>query len=417
MKTSKLSLLILLGLILGILFGWLFPAYSETMHILAQIFLNMIKMIIAPLLFSVVVTGIASHGDIKTLGKLGAKTFIYFGITTILALIIGLCVGLIFEPGANVNIDATQSAIEKVSGMAKQDIELSKGNMIVDLIPTSIIKSMAEGNLLQIVIFSIIFALAACAAGEKAKPVLDCISSLSEIMFKFTQLVMNFAPIGVFGAIAYTISENGLGIIFSYAKIIGSLYFALGIFLLIILTFACKITKISKISLLRAIREPAMLAFTTSTSEAALPQAMKIMENFGVPKRIVGFVMPTGYTFNLDGSTLYLALAMLFSVQILNIHPTFTQLLFMMFALMLTSKGIAGVPRVSLVVLAGTLSNLGYPLISVAILFGIDHILDMGRTIVNLIGNCVATVVVAKWESEFDYEKKAIFDKQFEKNV
>ncbi len=413
MKTSRLTLYIFLSLIVGTIVGWKFPDIGKEMQPLAHIFLNMIKMIIAPLLFSVVVTGISSHGNINSLGKLGAKTLIYFAAATTFALAIGLSVGLIAKPGAGFPLVASQNMIDTAANMAAQNVHNSTTDMFVNIVPTSIIKSMADGNLLQIVVFSIFFALAICAVGEKAKPVLNCISSLSEIMFKFTQFVMNFAPIGVFGAISYTIALNGLGIMLNYAKIIGALYFALFLFLFVILNIACRIVGISVFSLLRAIREPAILAFTTSTSEAALPQAMKIMESYGVPKNIVGFVMPTGYTFNLDGSTLYLALAMLFSVQMVGIELPTLQLVFIMGTLMLTSKGIAGVPRVALVVLAGTLSNFGYPLIGVAILLGIDQILDMGRTTVNLIGNCIATVVIAKWENEFNYTKMEEFDKQF----
>ena len=416
MKTSKLTLYIFIGLIAGIIVGWQFPEIGKHMQPLAQVFLNMIKMVIAPLLFSVVVTGIATHGNLRSLGKLGAKTIIYFATATSLALVIGLVVGHIFEPGAGFSAGAVSSnMMEAVSTMASQNAHSSVTEMLVNIVPTSIIKAMANGDLLQIVVFSVFFALAICAVGEKAKPVLDCVSSLSEIMFKFTHFVMNFAPIGVFGAIAYTIAESGMGIMLNYAKIIGSLYFALFVFLFLILNVACRIVGISVFSVIRAIREPALLAFTTATSEAALPQAMKIMENFGVPKNIVGFVMPTGYTFNLDGSTLYLALAMLFSLQIVGIELTPIQLLFVMGTLMLTSKGIAGVPRVALVILAGTLSSFGYPLIGVAILLGIDQILDMGRTTVNLIGNCVATIVIARWENEFNYTKMEEFNKQFEK--
>lgn len=413
MKTSRLTLYIFLSLIIGTIVGWKFPDIGKEMQPLAHAFLNMIKMIIAPLLFSVVVTGISSHGNINSLGKLGAKTLIYFAAATTFALAIGLSVGLIAKPGAGFPLTVSQNMLDTATNMAAQNVHNSTVDMFVNIVPTSIIKSMADGNLLQIVVFSIFFALAICAVGEKAKPVLNCISSLSEIMFKFTQFVMNFAPIGVFGAISYTIAVNGLGIMINYAKIICALYFALFLFLFVILNIACRIVGISVFSLLRAIREPAILAFTTSTSEAALPQAMKIMESYGVPKNIVGFVMPTGYTFNLDGSTLYLALAMLFSVQIVGIELPTIQLIFIMGTLMLTSKGIAGVPRVALVVLAGTLSNFGYPLIGVAILLGIDQILDMGRTTVNLIGNCIATVVIAKWENEFNYTKMEEFDKQF----
>lgn len=417
MKTSKLTLYIFLGLLVGVVVGWKFPQVGVKMQPLATIFLNMIKMIIAPLLFSVVVTGIASHGNIRSLGKLGAKTFVYFATATSFALVIGLGIGLISKPGAGFAIEnVSQKMMDNVAVMASTGTHASTVDMFVNIVPTSIIKSMANGDLLQIVVFSIFFALAICAAGEKAKPVLNCVSSLSEVMFKFTHFVMNFAPIGVFGAISYTIAESGMGIMVNYAKIIGSLYLALFLFLFVILNIACRIVGISVFSVLRAIKDPALLAFTTSTSEAALPQAMKIMENFGVPKNIVGFVMPTGYTFNLDGSTLYLALAMLFSLQIVGINLEPLQLVFIMATLMLTSKGIAGVPRVALVVLAGTLSGFGYPLIGVAILLGIDQILDMGRTTVNLIGNCIATIVIAKWENEFNYRKMEEFNKQFIKD-
>lgn len=417
MKTSKLTLYIFIGLLAGVVVGWKFPQLGIKMQPLATIFLNMIKMIIAPLLFSVVVTGIASHGDIKSLGKLGAKTFIYFATATSFALIIGLSIGLISKPGAGFAIEnVSQKMMDNVAVIASSSTHSSTVDMFVNIVPTSIIKAMANGDLLQIVVFSVFFAIAICAVGEKAKPVLNCVSSLSEVMFKFTHFVMNFAPFGVFGAISYTIAESGMGIMVNYAKIICSLYFALFLFLFVILNIACRIVGVSVFSVLRAIKDPALLAFTTSTSEAALPQAMKIMENFGVPKNIVGFVMPTGYTFNLDGSTLYLALAMLFSLQIVGINLEPLQLVFIMATLMLTSKGIAGVPRVALVVLAGTLSGFGYPLIGVAILLGIDQILDMGRTTVNLIGNCVATIVIAKWENEFNYRKMEEFNKQFIKD-
>ncbi len=417
MKTSKLTLYIFIGLLAGVVVGWKFPQLGIKMQPLATIFLNMIKMIIAPLLFSVVVTGIASHGDIKSLGKLGAKTFIYFATATSFALIIGLSIGLISKPGAGFAIEnVSQKMMDNVAVIASSSTHSSTVDMFVNIVPTSIIKAMANGDLLQIVVFSVFFAIAICAVGEKAKPVLNCVSSLSEVMFKFTHFVMNFAPFGVFGAISYTIAESGMGIMVNYAKIICSLYFALFLFLFVILNIACRIVGVSVFSILRAIKDPALLAFTTSTSEAALPQAMKIMENFGVPKNIVGFVMPTGYTFNLDGSTLYLALAMLFSLQIVGINLEPLQLVFIMATLMLTSKGIAGVPRVALVVLAGTLSGFGYPLIGVAILLGIDQILDMGRTTVNLIGNCVATIVIAKWENEFNYRKMEEFNKQFIKD-
>lgn len=406
MKNSKLTLAIFLSLVFGIIFGWLVPDVAQKLHPLAVVFLNMVKMIIAPLLFATLVVGIAGHGDAKSIGKIGIKTLIYFEVVTTLALIIGLICGNLFKPGTGFGLAVDQKALDAVAGMTQvASVNHSFSQMIVDVFPTSVIQSMAEGNLLQIVVFSIFFALAICAVGQKAKPILDVLNSLSEIMFKFTEYVMYFAPIGIFGAISSTIGSNGLGVLKSYAKIIFSLYFALAIFVVIVLFIACKIVKISFRSLLKTIREPALLAFSTASSEAALPKAMDVMEKFGVPKNIVGFVMPTGYTFNLDGSTLYLALSVLFATQIVGIQMSFEQQILIMLALMLTSKGVAAVPRVSLVVLAGTLASFNYPVLGVAILLGIDQILDMGRTTVNLIGNCVATVVIARWENEFDYAK------------
>jgi len=411
LKSSKLTTMIFASLILGVLVGWLAPEFAQKLQPLAVIFLKMVKMIIAPLLFATLVVGIAGHGDVKSLGKIGLKTLVYFEIVTTLALFIGLVVGNIFKPGAGFGLAVNPNNLKVAAEMATVNVHTSLSGMIVDIFPTSVIQSMAEGNLLQIVIFSIFFALAICAIGHKAKPILDVLNSLSDVMFKFTEYVMLFAPIGIFGAIAATVGENGIGILASYAKIIFSLYFALALFVVLVLFFACKIVKISFKNLIRAIREPALLAFSTASSEAALPKAMEIMEKFGVPKNIVGFVMPTGYTFNLDGSTLYLAMGVLFATQIVGIHLSFEQQLVIMLALMLTSKGVAAVPRVSLVVLAGTLASFNYPLIGVAILLGIDQILDMGRTTVNLIGNCVATVVIARWENDFDYVKMHEFIK------
>ena len=369
----------------------------------------MVKMIIAPLLFATLVVGIAGHGDAKSIGKVGLKTLIYFEVVTTLALVIGLAVGNLFKPGEGFGLAVSSNALQTAAEMATVNVHTSVTQMVVGVFPTSVIQAMAEGNLLQIVVFSIFFALAICAVGQKAKPILDVLNSLSEVMFKFTEYVMYFAPVGIFGAIASTVGENGIGILKNYAKVIFSLYFALALFIVIVLFIACKIARISFRNLLRVIQEPALLAFSTASSEAALPKAMELMEKFGVPKNIVGFVMPTGYTFNLDGSTLYLALAVLFATQIVGIHLSFEQQIVIMLALMLTSKGVAAVPRVSLIVLAGTLSSFNIPLIGVAILLGIDQILDMGRTTVNLIGNCVATVVIARWESEFDYVKMREF--------
>lgn len=408
--------MIFAALVLGVIVGWAAPSVAQKFHILAVIFLKMVKMIIAPLLFATLVVGVAGHGDVKSIGKVGIKTLVYFEVVTTLALVIGLTVGNVFQPGTGFGVIVNPHNLKMAQEMATVNVHNSASELIAGIFPSSIIQAMADGNLLQIVVFSVFFALAICAIGQKAKPVLDVLNSLSEIMFKFTQYVMYFAPIGIFGAIASTVGENGIGILLGYAKIIFSLYFALALFIAIVLFIACKIAKISFRNLLRVIQEPALLAFSTASSEAALPKAMEIMERFGVPKNIVGFVMPTGYTFNLDGSTLYLALATLFATQIAGIHLSFEQQIMIMFALMITSKGVAAVPRVSLIVLAGTLVSFNIPLIGVAILLGIDQILDMGRTTVNLVGNCVATVVIARWEKEFDYAKMNEFVKETKLN-
>ena len=412
LRYSRLTIAIFISLILGIVVGWMFPDFAIKMHVLAEVFLRMVKMIIAPLLFATLVVGIAGHGDVKSLGRLGVKTVIYFEVVTTFALIIGLGFANLFEPGKGITIDPMASGLAQAANMAILDHGTSFGQMFLSLFPTSIIKSMSEGNLLQIVVFSLFFALAICAVGKKAKPVVDILNSVSTIMFKFTEYVMVFAPMGIFGAIAYTVGTNGVEILINYGKIIVSLYVALAVFVIIVLFVACKLVHISFRGLLKAINEPAFLTFTTASSEAALPKAMSIMEKFGVPKSIVGFVMPTGYTFNLDGSTLYLAMAVIFSTQLVGIDLPLEQQLVIMIALMLTSKGVAGVPRAALIVLAGTLTSFDIPIIGVAILLGIDQILDMGRTTVNLIGNCVATVVIARWENCFDYNKMNEFLKQ-----
>lgn len=412
MKQSRLTIAIFVALLLGVLVGWAFPAFAIKLHVLAEIFLRMIKMIIAPLLFATLVVGIAGHGDVKSLGRLGIKTIAYFEVVTILALFIGLGFANLFKPGIGMeHIASAKTGLNRIVEMASTTHHNSFGELLLSLCPTSIFQAMSDGNLLQIVVFCIFFALAVCAVGKKAQPVIDILNSVASVMFKFTEYVMFFAPMGIFGAIAYTVGSNGITILLNYGKIILSLYVALIVFVAVVLVIACKLVKISIRGLVKAIQEPALLSFTTASSEAALPKAMTIMEKFGVPKSIVGFVMPTGYTFNLDGSTLYLAMAVLFSTQLVGINMTIEQQLVVMFALMLTSKGVAGVPRASIIVLAGTLTSFNIPIVGVAVLLGIDQILDMGRTTVNLIGNCVATVVIARWENAFDYNKMADFIK------
>lgn len=407
MKKFNLTTFIFIALIAGILVGWLFPAFAIKTAPLAKIFLNMIKMIIAPLLFSTLVVGIAGHGDVKSLGKIGLKTLIYFEIVTTFALIIGLAMGNIVKPGVGLEnvVAASAHDIQAAQHMATINPNNSLSGMIIGMFPTSVIKAMADGNLLQIVIFSLFFAVAICAVGKSAKPVLDVLNATAKVMFKFTEYVMYFAPFGIFGAVASAIGINGISVLKSYGKVIFCLYTALIIFVFFVLHFVCHLVKVPFFKLMSAIKDQILLAFTTTSSEAALPKSMEILEKFGVPRNIVSFVMPTGYTFNLDGSTLGVSVAVLFSTQLVGINLNLEQQLAMMLALMFASKGIAGVPRVSLIVLAGTLTTFNYPIIGVAILLGIDHILDMGRTTINLIGNCVATVVIARWENQFDDEK------------
>ncbi len=408
-KNSKLTLFIFVGLVVGVLFGWLCPDCAVKMQPLADTFLRMIKMIIAPLIFATLVVGIAGHGDIKSLGKIGLKTIVYFEIITTLALVLGLFSANVFKPGVNFNVDTANISMDAVNKLSHSNIHPSLSHLLVDMVPTSLFEAMSEGNLLQIVVFAIFFAIAICTVGQKAKPVLSFLQSVCDIMFKFTEYVMFFAPIGVFGAIASTVGRNGIGILSSYAKLIIITYLSLALFVCIVLFIVCKIVKIPFGHLIYVLKEPALLAFTTASSEAALPKAMEVMEEFGVPKNIVSFVMPTGYTFNLDGSTMYLALTFLFCAQIAGVSVGIVEQITIMITLMLTSKGIAGVPRVALVILTGTLASFNLPVVGVAILLGIDQILDMGRTTVNLIGNCVATAVVAKWENCFDYNKMREF--------
>ena len=410
MKSSKkLTLHIFIALVAGILFGWLLPQYAVKMQPLGDLFLRMVKMIIAPLIFATLVVGIAGHGNVKNLGKIGFKTIVYFEIATTIALILGLVMANVLKPGSGFNIDVNSISMNAVESMKNIPSGMDFAQTLVHSVPESVIEAMANGDLLQIVVFAIFFALAVCAVGQKARPVLDFLQSTCDIMFKFTEYVMKFAPIGVFGAMSATIGQNGITILVSYLKLIAITYFSLIVFVVIVLVVACRIINVPFMGLLKTIKDPALLAFTTASSEAALPKAMELMEKFGVPKSIVSFVMPMGYTFNLDGTTMYLTLATLFCAQVVGIEIPLQQQLMIMLTLMLTSKGIAGVPRVSLVILTGTLASFGLPLVGVAVLLGIDQILDMGRTTVNLIGNCVATTVVARWENDFDHNKMEKF--------
>ena len=397
----SLTTQVFLALVLGVAVGLLWPAFAVNLQPLATLFLRLIKMLIAPLLFSTLVIGIASHGDPKSLGRIGFKTLIYFEIATTIALAIGLLVANVFQPGSGIHIALPISAtadLAAITANADMVSHTSGWDTLLHMVPTSIIEAMAKGDILQIVVFSVLFALACISAGAAAKPITQGLESLAEVMFKLVHLVMKMAPLGVFGAIAATVGHNGLGILLVYAKLLGSLYFALLLFVMVVLVTVCALIRVPFLKLVAAVKEPFLLAFSTASSEAALPKAMECMERFGVPKSIVSFVMPTGYTFNLDGSTLYLALASLFVAQMAGIELSLQQQLLMMLTLMLTSKGVAAVPRASLVILAGTLASFGLPVEGIAVILGIDHLMDMARTSVNLLGNCVASAVVARWE-------------------
>ena len=409
----SLTLQIFIGLIVGGFIGWLRPDWGNAVYFLRDIFLNLIKAIIAPLVFSTIVAGIAGAGSLRKVGRMGLKAIIYFEIATTAALFIGLAVVNFTKPGVGVALVAgPNDVINTVAHTHPQTLR----ETIVHIFPTSVIDAMARGDVLQIVAFSVLFAMAVSAIGEKGKPIVTLAESVMQVMFKFTNYVMMFAPIGVGAAMAHTIGTQGLGVLLHLGNLILSLYLALFLFIVLIFGSVIFLLRIPLWQFVRAVREPAALAFATTSSESALPKAMESMERFGVPPQVVGLVMPAGYSFNLDGSTLYLALASVFVAQAAETttghHVGLGQQITIMLALMITSKGVAAVPRASLVILLATLNSFlpaGLGPIGVAVIFGVDELMDMARTCVNLIGNCLATVVVARWEGVFDDERARIF--------
>jgi proton glutamate symport protein len=409
----SLTTQIMIGLVVGALIGWLRPEWGNRVYFLRDIFINLIKSIIAPLVFSTIVVGIAGAGALKKVGRIGIKALIFFEIATTAALFIGLAVVNFTKPGAGVTLAAENIDIVKTISQSQPKTFV---DTLVHVFPSSAIEAMARGDVLQIVAFSVLFALAVSAVGEKGQPIVRAMDSLAQIMFKFTNYVMMFAPIGVGAAMAHTIGTQGPGVLVNLGKLIGSLYLALIIFVILVFGVVIWIARVPLRQFFRAVREPSALAFATTSSESALPKAMQAMERFGVPPAIVGFVMPTGYSFNLTGSILYLGMASVFVAQAaettMGWHMSFGQQITMMLTLMLTSKGVAGVPRAALVILLGTLNSFvpaGLGPIGVAVVFGVDELMDMGRTAVNVIGNCLATVVVARWEKEFDENRALIF--------
>jgi proton glutamate symport protein len=393
---------IMIGLVLGVAIGHLWPTIGTDIRPLADMFLRMIKMIIAPLIFSTLVVGIAGTGDLKAMGRIGVKALVYFEVATTIALFLGLGLVNLLRPGAGVASEAGNVA--ELQAMAGR--QQGAWDILLHLFPTSVIDAMARNDVLQVVVFGTFFGVALAASGDKGRPVAELLDSVAQVMFKVTAYVMWFAPIGVMAAVAATVGSKGLGILVTLGKLVGAMYLGYALFLLLVAGGALLMARIPILAFARAVREPALIAFTTASSEAALPKALEAMERFGAPKRIVGFVLPTGYSFNLDGSTFYLSMASVFVAQLAGVELTWGQQLTIMLTLMLTSKGVAGVPRASLVVLMATMASFGpaygIPLEGAAILLGIDQILDMGRTAVNVIGNCVASVVVARWEGVFD---------------
>lgn len=400
-KKKSLTAWILIAMVIGAEIGHDYPDVAMKLQVLSKIFLKMIKTIVAPLLFATLVYGIAGHADLKQVGRMGWKSILYFELVTTVALFIGVAAINITKAGVGIKVPpAHHEELPEVPPQSANDI-------ILHIFPENIAKSVADGQILQIVIFSVVFGIGlAMVREDKRLPMLHFTESLAEVMFKFTNIVMYFAPIGVGAAIAYTVGHMGLGILVNLFQLLATLYVALLVFLFGILLPIALFVGVPIRKFINAIAGPVSIAFATTSSEAALPRAMENLEKLGVPRKIVAFVMPTGYSFNLDGTTLYLALASIFVAQAAGMHLSLGHQLLIVFTLMLTSKGVAGVPRASLVILLGTASSFGMPTWPIFIILGIDELMDMARTSVNVIGNCLATVVVAKWEKEFHPEEE-----------
>lgn len=387
------------GMLLGAELGHELGQSAASLQVLSGIFLKLVKTIVAPLIFSTLVVGIASHSNLKQVGRMGIKALLYFELVTTVALFIGL--GAINLTQAGVGVPQPSSAASATVAAQPQKWT----DIVLHIFPENIAKSVAEAQMLQIVVFSVIFGIALAQIGEeKRRPMLAFCESLSELMFKFTNIVMLSAPIGVAGAMAYTVGTMGFGVMGNLIKLLLTLYAALIVFVLGVLLPIALIARLPIRRFVRAVAEPFSIAFATASSEAALPRALENMEAFGVPKQIVAFVLPTGYSFNMDGSTLYLSLASIFVAQAAGIHLSFSQQLIMVFTLMVTSKGVAGVPRAVLVILLGTLDSFHLPVWPVLVILGIDQLMDMARTATNVLGNCLASAVIARWEGELGTE-------------
>ena len=407
-RLPSLTTQIFISLLAGVLPGYLWPAAGVAIGPLSTAFLRLIKMIIAPLLFSTLVVGIAGQGDLQSTGRIGLKAMLYFQLTTVVAFVVSLVLVNVFEPGTGVDV-ALGSAATAAAAAATRP---GAWDLFLQIFPTSVIDAMARGDVLQMVVFATFFGTAVAAIGPRGKAILDVLESTAQAMFVVTRYVVALAPIGVFAAIASTVGAQGLGILVSLGKLILVVYAGLALYALIVVGGTLYFARVPPLAFVRAIREPLLLAFTTASSEAALPKALEILPRFGVPKHISGFVLPAGYSFNQDGSTLYMATATVFVAQLAGIPLSWGQQAAIVLMLLLASNGVAGVPRASLVILSGTLATFGLPLEGVAIILGVDHLLDMGRTAVNFTGNSVATVAVARWEGAFDDERMRAFGRE-----
>ena len=396
-KKKKLTTWIFVSMLAGVEFGHDVPLIAKELNIVSQIFIRMVKTIIAPLLFGTLVVGIAGHADLKQVGRMGWKSLVYFEVVSTIALFIGLAAINISKAGMGVQVPP-----EMLQGELPQVQSQNAHDVILHIFPENIAKSIAEGQVLQIVVFSILFGIAVAMVSDRYRnPIVKFSESLSAVMFKFTNIIMMFAPFAVFSAIAYSVGHMGLNVLVNLFELLATLYISLIILILAVFLPIILFLKIPLRKFLKAVAEPATIAFATTSSESALPRAMENMEEFGIPRKIVAFVIPTGYSFNLDGTTLYLAMASIFVANMAGIHLSFETQVVMMLTLMLTSKGVAAVPRASLVILLGTATSFGLPTWPIFIILGIDELMDMARTAVNVIGNCLATVVIAKWEGEW----------------
>jgi proton glutamate symport protein len=398
-RKRTLTFWIFFAMLVGLEVGLDWPAFAAHLKILSDIFLRLIKVIVAPLMLGTLITGVAGHGDVRKVGRIGWKSLLYFEVITTIALFVGVIAINLTRAGVGLSLPASADAV-----VAPQTVsQLKWDDFVLHIFPENIVKSIGENQILQVAVFAILFALALTRIAEKYRaPMLTLAESLTQVMFSFTKIVMYYAPIGVGAAMAYTVGHMGTGVLLPLTKLVLTAYAALFAFLLLVLLPVALVARVPLKRFLSAVAEPATIAFATSTSEAALPRAMECMEEFGVPRRIVAFVIPAGYSFNLDGSTLYLAVASVFVAQVAGIHMSWREQLFMVFALMLTSKGIAGVPRAVLVVLLATSSLFHLPTEPIFIILGVDTLVDMARTSVNVIGNCLASAVVAKWEGELN---------------